>query len=229
MTVIKAILLDDEPLALRQMELYAAKTPDFEVVAACPSASKAQAFLDKANTIFTDINMPDLSGMAFVRSLPDPPVIVFTTAYAEYAIDGFRVNAADYLLKPFGLHDFQRAAEKVRSQLELRKLNEPSQIMLRSGGKTVVVKLSDICYIEGMSEYVKVHLAGQQDPLIVLYGLGKLLEQLPSKDFVQVHRSYIIGISHVKEAGPASILMDNGGVIPVSKKNRAELRDIFKA
>lgn len=228
MTVIKAILLDDEPLALRQMELYAAKTPDFEVVASCSSAAKAMVFLDKANAIFTDINMPDLSGMDFVRSLADPPAVVFTTAYAEFAIDGFRVNAADYLLKPFGLQDFQKAAEKVKKQLELRRLNEPSQIMLRSGGKTVVVKLSDICFIEGMSEYVKVHLAGNQDPLIVLYGLGKLLEQLPSKDFVQVHRSYIVALTHIKEAGTASLLMDNGSIIPISKRNRAELHNFFK-
>ena len=124
--MIRVLAIDDEPLALQQLAAYIKKMPFFELCGQCMSALQARDLMEREviDAIFCDINMPDLSGMDFVRQLVAPPLIVFTTAYAEYAIEGFRVNAVDYLLKPFGLQDFQRAALKVKEQYDLRHAAE---------------------------------------------------------------------------------------------------------
>ena len=118
--MIRCLAIDDEPLALQQLAAYIRKVPYLELAAQCQSALEARQFLeqDTVDAIFCDINMPDLNGMDFVKSLQAPPLIVFTTAYAEYAVEGFKVNAVDYLLKPFGLQDFQRAASRLKERLE---------------------------------------------------------------------------------------------------------------
>ena len=118
--MIRVIAIDDEPLALRQLEMYIAKVPYLTLAAACNSAAEARPLLEKADAVFLDINMPDLSGMDFIKSLPDPPAVVFTTAYSEYAVEGFRVNAVDYLLKPFSFSEFQTACEKLRRLFEAK-------------------------------------------------------------------------------------------------------------
>ena len=114
--MIRCLAIDDEPLALQQLAAYIKKVPFLELAALCQSALEARQFLEQetVDAIFCDINMPDLNGMDFVKSLVSPPLVVFTTAYAEYAIEGFKVNAVDYLLKPFGLQDFQRAANRLK-------------------------------------------------------------------------------------------------------------------
>ena len=116
--MITCLAIDDEPLALQQLVAYISKVPFLELAAQCQSAMEARAFLehDTVDAIFCDINMPDLNGMDFVKSLAAPPLVVFTTAYSEYAVEGFRVNAVDYLLKPFGLQDFQRAANRLKER-----------------------------------------------------------------------------------------------------------------
>ena len=120
--MIRCLAIDDEPLALQQLVAYISKMPFLELAAQCQSALEARAFLehDTVDAIFCDINMPDLNGMDFVKSLVVPPLIVFTTAYSEYAVEGFRVNAVDYLLKPFGLQEFQRTANRVRERFEMK-------------------------------------------------------------------------------------------------------------
>ena len=118
--MIRCLAIDDEPLALQQIAAYIGKVPFLELAAQCQSALEAHQFLqnDTVDVIFCDINMPDLNGMDFIKALVAPPLVVFTTAYAEYAVEGFKVNAVDYLLKPFGLQDFMRAANRVRERLE---------------------------------------------------------------------------------------------------------------
>ena len=118
--MIRIIAIDDEPLALRQLEMYIAKVPYLELVAACSSAAQAEPYVAKADALFLDINMPDLSGMDFIKSLPHPPAVVFTTAYSEYAVEGFRVNAVDYLLKPFSFKEFEASCGKLRRHLEMQ-------------------------------------------------------------------------------------------------------------
>ena len=160
--MIRCLAIDDEPLALQQLVAYISKVPFLQLAAQCQSALEARAFLehDTADAIFCDINMPDLNGMDFVKSLAVPPLVVFTTAYSEYAVEGFRVNAVDYLLKPFGLQDFQRAANRLKERLENNALavSSPSvagfpadnTLFLKTDYRIVKVSIPDIRYVEGM-------------------------------------------------------------------------------
>lgn len=226
--MIKALLLDDEPLALRQLELYASRTPEVKVLAACTSAKEARELAEQADVLFVDINMPDVNGLDFVRSLAHPPLIVFTTAYAEYAVEGFRVHAVDYLLKPFGLEDFKHTVERIRHILQVenaaRQQVEPDTLHFKTDYKTVTVPLDRIRYIESMSEYVKIWLDGQDTPLVVLYSLKKLMDQLPDGRFMRIHRSYIVALSRIQEANTSSVTLDGGISLPVSESYRPAFR-----
>ena len=227
--MIKVLAIDDEPLALRQLELYIGKVPYLELIESCRSANAAKPHLDKADAIFIDINMPDLNGMEFVKSLENPPMVVFTTAYSEYAVEGFRVNAAGYLLKPFSFEEFRRTAERLQQRLEEKKAamaaaRMTDHIFFKTDYKNVRVDFKDIVWIESMSEYIKIHLEGQV-PLIILYSLRKLEEQLPPDRFCRVHRSYIVSLSHVREAGSNSLTLTDGKTVPVSDSYRQSLRE----
>ena len=227
--MIKVLAIDDEPLALRQLELYIGKVPFLELIESCRSANAAKPHLDKADAIFIDINMPDLNGMEFVKSLENPPMVVFTTAYSEYAVEGFRVNAAGYLLKPFSFEEFRRTAERLQQRLEEKKAamaaaRMTDHIFFKTDYKNVRVDFKDIVWIESMSEYIKIHLEGQV-PLIILYSLRKLEEQLPPDRFCRVHRSYIVSLSHVREAGSNSLTLTDGKTVPVSDSYRQSLRE----
>ena len=138
--MIRCIAIDDEPLALQQLAAYIKKTPFLELVAQCQSAIEARQFLeqDTVDAIFCDINMPDLNGMDFVKSLKAPPLIVFTTAYSEYAVEGFKVNAVDYLLKPFGMQDFMRAANRLRERAQ-----EVSGFRFQVSGSSLILETAD--------------------------------------------------------------------------------------
>lgn len=222
--MLKAVFLDDEPLALRQLEIYASKIPSVEVVAACTSASAARAYLKQADVLFVDINMPDISGLDFVRSLENPPLIVFTTAYAEFALEGFRVDAVDYLLKPFSLDEFRRSVDKVSMIAEMRNAAPARKpFYIKSGAKTIALQLDDILYVESMSEYVKIHLAGKPEPAVLLYSMKKLAEDLPADRFMRIHRSYIVALRHIQEASASSVTVD-GLVLPVSELYRPGFR-----
>ena len=227
--MIRALFLDDEPLALKQMLIYAEKTPDIEVVGACLSVNDAVKLVGKADVLFTDINMPDMNGLEFVRSMEKPPFIVFTTAHADYAVEGFRVNAVDYLLKPFGLKEFQRSVEKLEYVIgvsALKKTSGPAQVFhFKTGRKTVSVSAEKIRYVEGMSEYIKLHLDGEESPLVVLYNMKRLMEELPAGKFMRIHRSYIVALSRIREAGTTSVTLDSGEILPVSSTYKAALRD----
>ena len=225
--MIKVIAIDDEPLALLKLATFIQKIPTFELVGQFKSAIEARNFLDSedVDAIFCDINMPDLNGMDFVRSLVAPPLVVFTTAYSEYAIDGFKVDAVDYLLKPFSLDDFRRAALRVKERYEhnnaplpLTAEPEPEQtdenIFLKTEHKVVRVKIADIRYIEGMSEYLKVHVDGQSRPIIMLLAMKRMEERLPS-NFLRIHRSYIVNMNHVQEVTKNRIVMDTDTYLPI--------------
>ena len=180
----RCLAIDDEPLALKQLVAYISKVQFLELAAQCQSALEAREFLenDTVDAIFCDINMPDLNGMDFVKSLAVPPLVVFTTAYSEYAVEGFRVNAVDYLLKPFGFQEFQRAAQRllerkmVVSPLPFPK-EEADTLFLKTDNRIVNVNISDIRYIEAMSEYLKVWLDSQPKPVITLLSMKKIEER----------------------------------------------------
>ena len=224
--MIRCLAIDDEPLALQQIVAYISKVPFLQLAAQCQSALEARAFLehDTADAIFCDINMPDLNGMDFVKSLAAPPLIVFTTAYSEYAVEGFRVNAVDYLLKPFGLQDFQRAANRLKERLENNALavSSPSvagfpadnTLFLKTDYRIVKVSIPDIRYVEGMSEYLKVWIEGEAKPIISLLSMKKMEERLPG-NFMRIHRSYIINLDKIREVNKNRVIMDADTYLPV--------------
>jgi DNA-binding LytR/AlgR family response regulator len=232
--MIRCIAIDDEPLALQQIAAYIGKVPFLELAAQCQSALEAQRFLqsDTVDAIFCDINMPDLNGMDFIKSLAVPPLVVFTTAYAEYAVEGFKVNAVDYLLKPFGLQDFMRAANRLQERLvpplssltsPLSSLTSPlspltsendNVIFLKTDYRIVKVTISDIRYVEAMSEYLKVWLEGEAKPLITLLSMKKMEERLPAT-FMRIHRSYIINLDKIQEVNKNRVIMDADTYLPI--------------
>lgn len=220
--MINCIAVDDEPLALKQLENYISQVPFFDFKGGCRCATEAMKYIreDIVDAIFLDINMPDINGIDFVKTLVTPPIIVFTTAYADYAVEGFKVNAVDYLLKPFGLDEFRRAAEKVRVQYEQREGNstavadEDDSLFFKTDYKIVRVNVSSISCIEGMSEYLKLHMDGNVDPLVILLSMKKLEGRLPSY-FMRVHKSYIINLRKIREVSRGRVLMEDGTLIPV--------------
>jgi len=221
--MIRVLAIDDEPLALQQLAKYIEKIPFLELVAECQSALEARAIMEEEmiDAVFVDINMPDLNGMDFVRSLAAPPLVVFTTAYSEYAVEGYKVNAVDYLLKPFGLDDFKRAANKVKAQYDLMNtatvstVDEDDALFLKTEYKVVRIDVKSIRYVEGMSEYLRIYLDGQAKPLIVLLSMKKLEERLPSSTFMRVHRSYIINLKKIQEVNKNRVIMDADTYIPI--------------
>ena len=223
--MISCLAIDDEPLALQQLVTYISKVPYLELAAQCQSAIEAREYLehDTVDAIFCDINMPDLSGMDFVKSLTVPPLVVFTTAYSEYAVEGFQVNAVDYLLKPFGLQEFQRAAQRLRERIEDRFAAkslpprgevEGGLLFLKTDYRLVKVNIPDIRYIESMSEYLKVWIDGQPKPIITLLSMKKMEECLPN-NFMRIHRSYIINLDKIQEVNKNRVFMDARTDLPI--------------
>ena len=224
--MIRVIAVDDEPLALQQLAAYIRKVPFLELVALCQSAIEARDILNEesVDALFCDINMPDLNGMDFVKSLQVPPLIVFTTAYAEYAIEGFRVDAVDYLLKPFGLQDFLRAANRLKQRLDrVGEREQPVQDVKHTALDTLFVKtdyrmvriaIQDIRYVEGMSEYLKLHLEGQPKPVVTLLSMKQMEERLPD-NFMRIHRSYIVNLDKVVEVNKNRVILDAATYLPV--------------
>ena len=229
--MIRCMAIDDEPLALQQIAAYIGKVPFLELVQQCQSAVEARQFLenDTVDAIFCDINMPDLNGMDFVKSLTVSPLIVFTTAYAEYAVEGFKVNAVDYLLKPFGMQDFMRAANRLKERLNDSKdfsdLKDPNDskdadtIFLKTDYHIIKVSISDIRYIEAMSEYLKVHLRNEPKPIITLLSMKKMEERLPA-NFMRIHRSYIINLEDIREVNKNRVIMDAETSLPIGDNYR---------
>lgn len=240
--MIKCLAIDDEPLALRQLQNYLSRVPFFEVVGACPSALKAMRLLDEqeVDVIFLDINMPDLNGLDFVRTLKNPPLVVFTTAYSEYALDGYEVEAVDYLLKPFGMGKVMAAANKVKARYELlekaRNAEEREETAAAKGAeadddvlfvktdyKVVSLRISQITYVEGMSEYLRIHLEGEQKPIVTLLRMKNIEERLAGCGFLRVQRSYIIKLSHIESVNKNRVFLDTGEAIPVGDSYREAL------
>lgn len=233
--MIRCIAIDDEPLALKQLASYISKTPFLELKGEFGNALLALAFV-KENDIdlmFVDINMPDLNGLDFVKSQSHPPRVIFTTAYSEYAVEGFKVNAIDYLLKPFGYDLFLKSAEKaldwfiLREQGDAKVESKDNFLFIKSEYKVLRINLSDIKYIEGMREYVRIHLTGQK-PIMTIASMKKIEDFLPSSRFMRVHRSYIVNLDKITTIDRNRIVFDNNIYIPVSEQYNQKFQDYLK-
>lgn len=245
--MIRCLAIDDEPLALRQIKSYIERVADLELVELCSSAVIAQEVLqrEKIDLMFVDINMPDLNGVDFVRELSSPPMVIFTTAYTEYAIEGFRLDAVDYLLKPFSFDEFSRAVSKAKSLFELNKLREKHSltessvvdngssneatdcISIKADYKVTMVRYADIIYIESVGEYVRLHL-NNASAITTLFRLKNMESALPSDKFMRVHRSYIVNLGHVTGYSRSRVMLDNGEYVPVSVNYRDAFREYIE-
>lgn len=227
---IKCLAVDDEPLALQQINSYIEKTPFLESVALCQSAFEALEFMksNEVDLLFVDINMPDINGMEFVKSLSAKPQIIFTTAYSEYAFESFQVDAIDYILKPINYSGFLKAVNKAKKWFDLIEqttkqpdVQSENVIFVKSEYKLVRIHVEDIKYIESANEYIKIYLENSEK-ITTLLRLKTILEQLNPQMFMQIHRSFIINLTKIKAIERSRVFMDNKLYIPIGdqyKKN----------
>jgi len=228
--MITCITIDDEPLALKQIEAYIEKTPFLELKGAFRSAIKALDFLNEheVDLMFVDINMPDLSGIDFVKSLAQPPKVIFTTAHREYAVEGFQLDAADYLVKPISYPDFLKTAGKIQKryfsvpEVSPEVENNDQFLFIKSEYKIIRINYDDIIFIEGMRDYVRIHLDNQK-PIMALMGMKKLLEHLPQNSFMRVHRSYIVSLKKITTIERQRIVFDKN-YIPISEQYKEDFQ-----
>ena len=201
--IIRCLLVDDEPLALDLLEGYVAKTPSLQLAGSCSSAFQAMEMMEKTEVdlMFLDIQMPGLTGLEFTRSLPSGPKVIFTTAFEQYALEGFKVDALDYLLKPISYPEFLNSVNKAKRWFDqTEKAASPetrNSIFVKSDYKLVQVEFSSILYIEGLKDYVKIHLEGIDKPILSLMSMKSFEENLPEARFMRVHRSFIVNLEKI--------------------------------
>ncbi|HCO67971.1 MAG TPA: DNA-binding response regulator [Dysgonomonas sp.] len=218
---LKCIIVDDEPLASGLLNSYASQTPFLEVAGVYNSPIEALRAINsqQIDLIFLDINMPKMNGLEFSKTLPAHIKVIFTTAYDQYAIEGFKVNALDYLLKPISYSDFLQASNRALDWFKMVNATETDSIFVKSGYRIKKLKLDDILYIENQKDYVKFYLENQQKPISSLMNMQQLSEKLPENTFMRVHRSFIVNLDKVQTIERNTIVF--GKVyIPVSDTYR---------
>ena len=226
-------IIDDEPLAVERMAVYVRKTPFLTLCGSFGSGSAAFDMLcDRpVDLLFCDIQMPGLSGMELSRMLPADTRVIFTTAFSRYAVEGFRVNAVDYLLKPISYADFLAAAQKALEWFELkRRAGAPADdlrsIFVKTEYRLRQIELERILYIEGLKDYVKIHVEDEPHPVLSLMSLKSLEEQLPADRFIRVHRSYIVQPAKIRTIERNSIVFGRER-IPISENYRQAFFDFL--
>lgn len=227
---LKTLIIDDEPIALEKLGNYVGKTPSLLLAGSCGNGLEAMKFLSSndVDLIITDINMPDLNGLDFVKALPRRPMVIFTTAYPQYAVDSYQVSAVDYLLKPYGYVEFSKAVNKavdlyssrIASQAVSVKAEESESLFIKTDYRYIRVSLTDIRFIKGYGEYLQIYVAGKDQPLLTLSSFAAIKERL-SDNFLQVHRSYIININRVEQIERNRVVMDADTYIPVGDSYKA--------
>ncbi len=237
--MINVIIVDDEPLALDVLETYIEKIPELNLVKRCNNALEANEALKNhdIDLMFLDIQMPQLTGTDFLKTLSNPPLVIFTTAYANYAIEGFELNAIDYLLKPISLERFMKAVNKAVEQIELQRKDnaatiassdDPNFIFVKADKKLIKVSYEEIIYIEGLKDYVIIRQDNNR--IITLQTMKSLEEKLPDTIFKRIHRSYIVNMNKINAiVGNMVEVMEKGQAkhLPVGKNYRDELLNII--
>ncbi|MGA1977355.1 MAG: LytTR family DNA-binding domain-containing protein [Bacteroidales bacterium] len=232
--MINVIAVDDEPLALKLVTDYIGKTPGLKLVAGFENPLEASEFLNnnKVDLVFMDIQMPDLSGIEFARIMEKGPKVIFTTAYEKYALEGYKLEVIDYLLKPFSYEEFLAAVSKARKQISLEQklLNRVEAneefLFLKSDYKIKRINFNDILYIEGLKDYVKVYVQNLQKPVLSLSTLKLLETKLPPEKFMRVHRSFIVNLEKIDTIERSRIVF--GKVyIPVSDQYKEKFQEFL--
>ena len=245
---ITAVIIDDETLGRQIVRKYISEQDDIEIIAECPSGFDGVKKINELNPdlIFLDIQMPKLNGFEMLELLDKHPAIIFTTAYDQYAIKAFEVNAADYLLKPFSPERFKEALDKARFMLKNREQQDKivkdlikhnqdtieylERIVVKDGPKIHIIPVESVIYIEAQDDYVKIH--AKEGSLLKQKTMRYFEEHLPPEDFLRIHRSYIVSIPHIKkielvEKETYKLFLDEGTALPVSKSGYEKLKKIL--
>lgn len=211
------IAVDDEPLALDLIEDFINKVSFLKLIKKCNRASEAMEILQKENIdlVFLDIQMPNITGIQLIKSLQNCPQVIFTTAYTNYAVEGFELNVTDYIVKPFTFDRFLKAVNKAYSYYKLINNNKPDTqnipldyIFVKSDYQNVKINFDDILYIEGLSDYIKIYLKNNKR-ILTLLSLRAILEKLPENNFTRIHRSYIVSINKINSIQKNRIIIDD--------------------
>lgn len=224
--MIQAIAIDDEPLALKLIQQYADKLDWLYIAATFSDPMEARDYLDSHSIelLFLDIQMPDVSGVTFYRELPNKPEVIFTTAYSHYAVEGFNLNAVDYLLKPFEFNRFLSAAEKARELIGFRQQKEVEAgfLLVKYNYQWLKIPYKDIEYIEALDDYIKINV--QPKPYLVHMSMKVVTEKLPGDRFMRVHRSYIVCIEKIASWNKNTITISDK-IIPVSVTYQKQVQE----
>ena len=235
--MINTLIVDDEPLALDVLDTYIEKIPDLKLVKRCTNALEALEVLQKEpiDLIFLDIQMPQITGIDFLKTLSDPPLVIFTTAYPNYALEGFELDALDYLLKPISFDRFLKAVNRGVDQIKLQRASRGSQedggedyFFVKADKKLVKVNYADILYIEGLKDYVIIRL--DQSRVITLQTMKSLEDKLPQQKFKRIHRSFIVNINKIHAIiGNMVEVLEKGQPkhLPIGKNYRDELQELI--
>ncbi|HEX8334501.1 MAG TPA: LytTR family DNA-binding domain-containing protein [Segetibacter sp.] len=228
--MINCIAIDDEPLALRIIEEYATKIPFLQLLKTFTNPDEAIEFLNEndINLLFLDIQMPDINGIEFYKSLTKKPLVIFTTAYSEYAVEGFNVDAIDYLLKPIEYDRFLKAVYKVNEYTEFLSSQEMqlASIFLKVDYQLMKINLKEVELIEGLDDYIRIHL--KPKPILTLMTLKSLQAKLPSTEFIRIHRSYIVPINKIESFGKNKVRV-SGKDIPIGSSYTEVYQQLLKS
>ena len=218
------LIVDDEPLSRDVLRKYIAEVKDLQLLAECRSAVEAshQMNLQQVDIIFLDINMPGLSGISFARSLKASPLIVFTTAYPEYAVEGFELDATDFLVKPYSFERFMKAVNKALERLSNNNIPtaDEGKILVKADKKLYALKLSDILLVEGQGDYIRIRTTGEN--LVVHNTIKNFLNNLPANEFMRIHKSYVVNLKRIEYIEGNQVRVGEH-TLPVSPVHREEL------
>ena len=233
-------IVDDEPLAISLLESYVSKTPFLELRATYSSAVEALEGLRRfpVDLLFLDIQMPELNGLEFSKIVPPETRIVFTTAYSQYALEGYKVNALDYLLKPISYTDFLESANRALtwfSHIERQVANDrlvtatTDSFFVKSEHKIIRIPFAEIIYIEGLKDYVKIHLRGRSKALLTLTSMKSLENYLSTGSFLRIHRSFIVNMQAVVQVERGQLVVEGGRPLPISDSFREQVMNYVNA
>lgn len=227
--MIKAIIVDDEPLAQNVIKQFAKDIPGLEITCTCNNALEASSKLKESpvDLMFLDVNMPRLSGLDFLKNLSQHPLVILTTAYTEYAMEGYELNILDYLKKPFSFERFFKAFQKAEEQIALRDHKENQEadyIFIKANKKTIRVEFKSISYIEGLGDYIKIHLKDKH--LVTNLSMKKMEELLPCDQFFRTHKSYIIRLDQIQSI-EGNLVELNGTKLPIGNNFRQDFQELI--